>query len=379
MTALAFNMNGDPFELPPTATAWRVRKMKPRGAPELVYGQGAPLLLPIDAEIEDLAMAVNQIGRFRLDAVGDDAKVIEGVPAAYVQVSQLVAAPEAGSSLAPVASGTGGQLGEGEAASLLRAVLHSNGEVVRSNTELARSIVDRLPEIITGTATLIHAADGAGMPRRAPRVIEVADGEGRERDDEDDDDGEDGDPVRAAPRTLLERAMHALETFGPLFAPMVQSFVANGGAEVLGAKLGSVAGGMGSFGLGQLLDWRKSAPASVPAPPRPALDAPVASGGASSSSSSSSAPAGSGLPSIPAHLLPNFGAIVMQLAPSERALVMQVAKELPPSERDAWIARLGSITPAEAVAEIRALIAGAGQASATAPTPTPTSHPERAS
>ncbi|MBL9016070.1 MAG: hypothetical protein JNL83_17925 [Myxococcales bacterium] len=360
MTALAFNMNGDPFELPPHAHAWRLRKMKPRGAPELVYGQGAPLLLPIDADIEALAEAVGQVGRFRLDAVGVDGKVLDGVPAAYVQVNQLSAAPGVDQSLAPVAIGGGGQLGEGEAASLLRAVLHSNGEVVRSNTELARSIVDRLPEIISGTATLIHAADGAGMPRRTPRVIDVNSSDDDDRDDHDDRDGDDQPP---APRSFVERALAALETFGPMLAPFLQSFAANGGAQVLGAKLGNLAGGMGSLDLGQLLDWRKAAPTPAPSPQRPALDAPATTMNAPATPT----PAESGLGALPPHILPMFGAIVMQLAPSERALVMQVAKELPAHERDAWIARLATMTPAEAVAQIRALIAGDGDAIAASP------------
>ena len=44
MSELAFNANGESFEIPATVTGWRVRRMKPRGAPELVYGRdGRPL------------------------------------------------------------------------------------------------------------------------------------------------------------------------------------------------------------------------------------------------------------------------------------------------------------------------------------------------
>ncbi len=38
MAELAFNHNGDPFEVPAEAVAWRVRRIKGRGAPEVVYG-----------------------------------------------------------------------------------------------------------------------------------------------------------------------------------------------------------------------------------------------------------------------------------------------------------------------------------------------------
>ena len=48
MSELAFNANGDTFDIPATVTGWRVRRMKPRGAPELVYGRdGRPLTVPV--------------------------------------------------------------------------------------------------------------------------------------------------------------------------------------------------------------------------------------------------------------------------------------------------------------------------------------------
>ena len=47
MSELAFNSNGDTFDVPATVSGWRVRRMKPRGAPELVYGRdGRPLTEP---------------------------------------------------------------------------------------------------------------------------------------------------------------------------------------------------------------------------------------------------------------------------------------------------------------------------------------------
>ena len=36
MSELAFNVNGDTFEVPPSVVEWRVRRMKTRGAPEPV-------------------------------------------------------------------------------------------------------------------------------------------------------------------------------------------------------------------------------------------------------------------------------------------------------------------------------------------------------
>ena len=55
MSELAFNANGDSFDVPATVTGWRVRRMKPRGAPELVYGRdGRPLTVSVESEIDDL-------------------------------------------------------------------------------------------------------------------------------------------------------------------------------------------------------------------------------------------------------------------------------------------------------------------------------------
>ena len=87
MSELAFNANGENFEIPATVTGWRVRRMKPRGAPELVYSRdGGPLVIGIEADIEELRDAVGVAGRYRLDPINDDGKCVENVPAAYVQV-----------------------------------------------------------------------------------------------------------------------------------------------------------------------------------------------------------------------------------------------------------------------------------------------------
>src|SRR5262245_46998878 len=90
MSDLAFNANGDVFDVPAQATAWRVRRLRPRGAPELVYGRdGLPLTISIDAGIEELRDAVESAGKYRLDALSEDGRCVDGVPAAYVQVTKL--------------------------------------------------------------------------------------------------------------------------------------------------------------------------------------------------------------------------------------------------------------------------------------------------
>src|SRR5262249_51341388 len=73
MSELAFNLSGEPFEVPAHAVGWRVRRMKQRGekgAPEVVYGRdGLPLVIPIDGDMNDLRRALEEPGRLRLDPV----------------------------------------------------------------------------------------------------------------------------------------------------------------------------------------------------------------------------------------------------------------------------------------------------------------------
>src|SRR5580693_846070 len=156
MSELAFNANGDNFDVPATVTGWRVRRMKPRGAPELVYGRdGRPLTVPVESEIEDLREAVGAAGKYRLDPINDDGKCVDGVPPAYVQVIKPERnASEAAAPVAPTASDD-----------TLR-------EAMRLNTELAKSVIDRFPEMMQAAAELLRAADGAGLPARQPRAVD---------------------------------------------------------------------------------------------------------------------------------------------------------------------------------------------------------------
>src|SRR5579863_1710788 len=88
MSALAFTAQGDTFDVPETVEAWRVRRLRQRGAPELVYGRdGLPLTVPIECDIAMLRDAVGGVlGRYRLDPLDTNGRVIEDVPTAYVQV-----------------------------------------------------------------------------------------------------------------------------------------------------------------------------------------------------------------------------------------------------------------------------------------------------
>jgi hypothetical protein len=72
MFELAFDLEGNPIEVPSAAVSWRVRKLGLRGRPEVVYGRdGLPLIVPIDATLAELRSAVQLEGRYRLDPVDE--------------------------------------------------------------------------------------------------------------------------------------------------------------------------------------------------------------------------------------------------------------------------------------------------------------------
>jgi len=96
MSDLAYNLAGEPFEVPNMAGGWRVRKLKPKGAPEVVYGrEGIPLILPIDADMDALRHEARTEGRYRLDPVDEHNRMIPNATAAYVCIhaSESPAAP----------------------------------------------------------------------------------------------------------------------------------------------------------------------------------------------------------------------------------------------------------------------------------------------
>lgn len=327
MADLAYNINGEPFELPSGAVNWRVRRMKQRGAPEVVYGRdGLPLVIAIDADLDELRRNIDAPGRFRLDAIDDRGRVIEDLPAAYVMVASTIQPPAttAGAPLAPI------QSSEGVVA-----------EAMRLNTELARTIVDRFPEMMHAAAELLRAADGAGLPARAPRVIAV---------DDDDDENDDND---AAPGGLLPGGIDLNAIVAQVVSGLVQSVMTGG-------KLPSVA---------SMLDWRKATPAEATekkASKAPKATAPAAAQAASANVDTKPAPHNNDaatpntaeLPPIDAATMAHFIAIQAQLTPDEAQLARSVASELSPVALRAWFDELKKLSVPEAVQKIRVLVAG---------------------
>src|SRR4051812_5320712 len=173
MSELAFNLSGERFELPAKAAGWRVRRLKPKGAPEVVYGRsGIPLILPIDADIDDLRHEARMEGRYRLDPVDEHGRAIETSAAGYVCVQPVETAEP---------SPTAGR-GPSENPVI---------EAMRMNTELAGTIIDKFPLMIESAAVLLRAADGAGLPARPPLALPEPEGEGEDENEGDEDEATD--------------------------------------------------------------------------------------------------------------------------------------------------------------------------------------------
>ena len=308
MSELAFNANGEAFDVPANVMGWRVRRMKPRGAPELVYGaDGRPLTVPIEATIDDLRDAVGTAGKYRLDPVNDDGKCVEGVPPAYVQVARQARNAEPATATASAPS-----------EDTIR-------EAMRMNTELAKSVIDRFPEMMHAAAELLRAADGAGLPARQPRQVE-----------EDDDDDEDYEPAPTSSPTF-----ELVNTLVGQVVPIVVTALA-------GKKGPSLAG---------ILDWRKAAPQARPA--QLPTEAP-----ASAEAPKPAAEESEELPPLDPKMMGHFIAIQSVLTPAEAALARQIAAELSPKEMRAWFAELSALSVPDAVAKIRAFVGGQPKAGA---------------
>ncbi len=306
MSELAFNANGESFEVPATVTGWRVRRMKPRGAPELVYGQdGRPLTIDVNADMDELRDAVGGVlGRYRLDPINDEGRCIDSVPPAYIQV---VKAHRNAGGLSSSSSSLATHESEDD---------NTVREAMRLNTELAKAVIDRFPQMVEAAATLLRAADGAGLPARPGTMLLDDDVEGDE----------------AVPSSGFD-----LNALVAQVVPMIVMSLTGGGNKP-------------KLNLGSVLDWRKAAkPAKEPAPEAPTEVEPEVT--------TTHKPV-TELPALDPQTMAHFIAIQSALKPEEAALAREVASTLGPAELRGWIEELGKLSVPQAVQKIRVLIAG---------------------
>ena len=80
---LANDVHGDPIDMPASAVAWRVRRASGKpGRPHNVYDvDGKQLEIPLTSTVDDLRENGCGPGRYRLEAVSNDGRLIGGIVA----------------------------------------------------------------------------------------------------------------------------------------------------------------------------------------------------------------------------------------------------------------------------------------------------------
>ncbi len=363
MSELAYSVNGDTFEVPNTVSAWRVRRLKPRGAPELVYARdGRPLTLPIEADLDDLHEAVSTSGKYRLDPIGDDGKSVESVPAAYIQVTKGERNAGSDHHLERASDARADTTIAGLGQAVIEAV-RLNAEALRQNAEISMRAVDRLPQLMEAMTTMLNVATGTHLYALQQRDVPVAAlrNAANDNDDEDDDRDEetdDEDDVDARTPTLGGFPLT------PGFD--INKIVSQVASDVVSKLIDKLSGGMPS--LGAILDPRKAyaegqrkrAAQGAP-PPEPdrtsSTDAAASVACTPPTATAATVPASAGgIVPTDAASMAHFFAVRNALARDEQMLVVAVAQELTDEQRAAWFSELLPLSVPDAVAKVRATL-----------------------
>lgn len=367
MSELAFTVNGDVFDVPSTVSAWRVRRLKPRGAPELVYARdGRPLTLPIEADLDDLHDAVTSSGKYRLDAIGEDGKGVENVPSAYIQVTKS----ERNAAADHTSERSGDSRLESMIAGLAQAVTESvklNAEALRQNSEIAMRSVDKIPQLMDAVTTMINVASGTGLhalqQRELPKALRNAanDNEGDVDDDDDDEDDDEEEDVAETP------------TLGGFPMPPgfdINKIVSQVASDVMTKLIERFSGKMPS--LGAVFDLRKAQAegeraraeqrtAAVQDAPAP----PVVCAQPTANTTAVRVPSAANVPTDSASMM-HFLAVKNALARDEQLQVVAIAQELSDEERAMWFNELRALSVPDAAATVRATLARLNEAKSAA-------------
>jgi hypothetical protein len=145
---LANDMNGDPIYLPPEAVAWRVRKMAARaGRPKAIFDPetGRQLEIRIEATIEELAEAVSESGRYRLEALDVDGHHIPG----YVAFTEVLLDSDEQQQSASSSNGSFAEM-----AALVKQLVDTNSRVM----EAMASAFGQVRPMRSSTPAIVEAA-----------------------------------------------------------------------------------------------------------------------------------------------------------------------------------------------------------------------------
>lgn len=265
---LAINEDGEPFAVPPQVKGWRARRIPSRGRPKLIHDRGKPLIIPVDATHTDLLSAAGP-GRYRLEAVDEHRRKVEGIPAACTgplsddEIDDETSDDDEGETMA---SGAGGRRMRMEDVIC---------QLLANQTRMVEATLGQMGTVISGVAGLLQAAHQTGVlahvpaqvvapPPPAPVPPLAPDDHGDDDPDEDDDEAVEVPPPSMLPealRLIIERAVDKL-------VPLIFEKITSGD-------------GIGGLPLAAFLDWRKAAPTAAthataaPAEHSPTPSAPI--------------------------------------------------------------------------------------------------------
>lgn len=219
MSELAFDREGNPFRFSRRTQKLRPRRWKNAGqrgtCAAVLDTDGEPVFIDADAEYLEFRAAVGNVpGFYRLDQCDDDGAPIADAPPAYVSIGSTRNA-------APL-----GDVDPRDA--IIRDLAQINADVVRT-------IAERFGSVMQATADVLRAADGAGLPRRAPLPPSPApvlsDDEGDDEEDEHEDESELAPPHPfGSLQPLIEMAMPHLPQLGALLWTKLQELMKQGAA-----------------------------------------------------------------------------------------------------------------------------------------------------
>jgi len=150
---LGWDQHGGPISYPAEAVGFRVRRFNlgaRGGAPDVVYGDGVPLVIELGASVDELRHGVDGVaGKYRLDAVDHSGRLLADVPPAYIFL---------GGSAQPAT----------HTADPLARVLDSVERLARTNADAMEKLTAQMGTVMEASSRIVAAADSAGVTRREP-------------------------------------------------------------------------------------------------------------------------------------------------------------------------------------------------------------------
>lgn len=382
--AWLFDCLGNPVVLPAEATGFRARFLPPgsRGIGELVLDEqaGFALFIPRTTGPKEFAALVGyRPGRYKLAAIDASYHYLRDVPVATFTITPAMVAAQQAAMGRGSAPSTGDALGEivrrelraastathtdplvHDLVNALRTALSESLGVIRAQSADGTRHVS---ELVRASATVVTAADGAGISRREPPPVWAP-------------------PPPVVPAALPAPAPAPVEDAGGAanlgdfvsgaissLAPLLQHVV---NTKVFGMSDElSLSAIRAMSGMGGVANANTN---TTPAPVSPSAETPPAG-----SPAATTAPSAEAAPSIhPSALWPHIASIERHLTASEAAIVRRYLVRAP-GDQIAQLAReVMSRSASEAAAWIRSVLADVGgsgaepaEPAATAPTEDP--------